>query len=198
MLTLVLLGLTGYLTVIALLGDGRPIGCGDGAGCGDVLGSKWSKVFGLPVSGLAVGLYVAVLVLLVTRKRLGGKLFAAAAGAILGAAAWFIYVQAVEIRAWCMWCMVDHTLGVVLAVILLGATRIKAMGAVGFGLLGVLLMAFVQLQTLEPLFVEQDGGGQREGQMLTLLEGRLTLNMDEEIVRRIRYGRYEPARGREE
>lgn len=190
MLSAILLGLTGYLAVMALVGDGRPIGCGDGAGCGDVLSSKWAKVFGLPVSGLAVALYLGVLIILVTRKRLGGKLLAAAAGAIIGAAAWFIYVQAVEVEAWCAWCMVDHSLGVVLALILLSATRGKMMGAMGFGLLGVLLLAFVQLQTLPPLYVVEDGGGQRDGQTLTLLDGRLTLDMAEEIVRRERYGAY--------
>lgn len=194
-LTTLLIGLTGYLTVMALLGDGRPLGCGDGSGCAGVLSSKWSKVFGLPVSGLAAGLYLVVLITLVVRARLGGALLAAAAGAIIGAAAWFVYVQAFEVEAWCVHCMIDHTLGVGLALVLLSATRGKALAGTAFGLLGVVMLAIVQVQALEPMFVVQGGGGQRDGQTLTLLDGRLTLDMAEEIVRRPRYGAYDESSG---
>lgn len=183
MLTVVLLGLTGYLTVIALLGDGRPIGCGDGSGCAGVLSSKWSKAFGVPVSGLATGLYLVVLVTLVTRKRLGGVLLAAAAAAVVGAAVWFTYVQVVEVQAICKYCMADHAIGLALAAVLLSATRAKALlPGVVVGLLGTAVLVGVQLNTAEDAFVVAGGGGERQGQTLTLLDGRLTLNLDEEIV----------------
>ncbi len=182
-LSAVLLGLTGYLTAVSLLGDGKPIGCGDDAGCGAVLGTKWSKVWGLPVSGLAVGLYVVVLATLLKRKRLGGVVLSTAAVAILGAAAWFTYLQLVEVQAICIYCMIDHGLGAALAIVLLAGTAKKHLlpGAI-VGVLGTAGLVGVQLASDDAVFVVEGEGGTRAGQTLTLLDGRLTLNLDEEMV----------------
>lgn len=196
-LTMVLLGLTGYLTATALLGDGQPIGCGDvatdaagaevnsggGADCGAVLGTKWSKLWGLPVSGLAMGLYAVVLAALLWRKRTGGVVLCTAAAAVVGAAAWFTYLQLFELEAICKYCMADHALGVTLAGLLLwGATAKHLIPGVIVGLLGTGVLAGGQLLSDDAVFVVEGEGGTRAGQILTLLDGRLTLNLDEEMV----------------
>lgn len=196
-LTTVLLGLTGYLTATTLWGDGPPIGCGDvaadaagaevnsgdGADCGAVLGTKWSKLWGLPVSGLAMGLYAVVLAALLWRKQTGGVVLCAAAAAVVGAAAWFTYLQLFELGAICKYCMADHALGVALAGLLLwGATAKQLIPGVIAGLLGTGVLAGAQLLSDDAVFVAEDGGGTRAGQILTLLDGRLTLDLDEEMI----------------
>ena len=42
-----------YLLWTSMAQAGQPIGCGEGSGCAEVLNSKWSQLFGIPVSALA-------------------------------------------------------------------------------------------------------------------------------------------------
>ncbi|MEM9915197.1 MAG: vitamin K epoxide reductase family protein [Planctomycetota bacterium] len=189
-LTTVLLGLTGYLAVESLLGDGQPIGCGDVAGdaeeaadCSAVLNTKWSTVRGLPASGLAAVLYAGVLTLLAVRRRLGGALLGTAAVSIGCAGVWFSYLQYVELEAFCVYCTLSHLLGLVLAVVLISATRLAALWpAIVAGSIGISVLVALQITYEPPVFVDEDGGGTRAGQTLTLLDGRLTLNLDEEMI----------------
>src|ERR1017187_10299527 len=56
------LALSAYLSWHYLTG-GSVIGCGGGSPCDQVLGSRWSAIGGvLPVSGLAAGAYLTMLV----------------------------------------------------------------------------------------------------------------------------------------
>ncbi|MEM6855282.1 MAG: vitamin K epoxide reductase family protein, partial [Planctomycetota bacterium] len=209
-LTTVLLGLTGYLAVESLLGDGQPIGCGDvvagasevdsgetsgegsggasgvtsgGVDCNAVLNTKWSKLWGLPVSGWAAGLYAVVLGVLLWRRQTGGVVLSAAATAVVGAAAWFVYLQLFEVEAICVYCMVDHGLGVALAALLVWGSAAKQwLPGAAVGLLGTGVLITAQLASDAAVFVNEDGGGTRAGQTLTLLDGRLTLNLDEEMI----------------
>jgi len=164
--------LSGYLTYAAASIDG-PVGCGAGSACSEVLGSRWSKWFGLPVSTIAMVLYGGVLWLLLAartwmprRSATVWLLMLAAAGAMLGAAAWFTYVQLAIIHALCPWCMVGHGLGVTLAILL--ATAVgqmhppkpgagKAAGAVIVGLLSVVLIAVPQVVTQERSHISGEG-----------------------------------------
>ncbi|MEM6460051.1 MAG: vitamin K epoxide reductase family protein [Planctomycetota bacterium] len=182
-LAVVAAGLSGYLLVATLAGDGRPAGCGGAGGCGAVLSSKWSKVVGLPVSGLAVGVYVVVIAALLRQGRTGGVVLAACAAAVLGAGAWFMWVQLAVVGAICAWCTAAHATGAAMAVTLLigAAARAVVPGAMA-GLLGVAAVAAVQYVSDEPVFLVEDGGGQRDGQTLTLLDGRLVLELSEEMV----------------
>ncbi|MAE62040.1 MAG: hypothetical protein CMJ49_11870 [Planctomycetaceae bacterium] len=41
----------GYLTVVSWERGGAPAGCGAETGCGLVFGSKWARLWGVPVSG---------------------------------------------------------------------------------------------------------------------------------------------------
>ncbi|MEO1235977.1 MAG: vitamin K epoxide reductase family protein [Planctomycetota bacterium] len=176
--------LTGYLTIESLAGDGRPAGCGDpSAGCGAVLNTKWSKVFGLPVSGLAVGVYVVLLGALLVRGAVGGRVQAVCGAAILGAGVWFTYLQVFELEAVCVYCMTDHAIGAAVALLVLSGTAVRQLvPAVVVGVVGTAGLAAIQFNSSEPVFIETTGGGEREGQTLTLLDGRLTLDLDEEMV----------------
>lgn len=180
------LALSGYLAFVALAGDGRPAGCGDAAGCGSVLTSAWSKVLGVPVALPAALLYAAVLAHLLVHRRAGGLAMAVAAGTMLGAAGWFTAVQAVHLGTLCRYCLLSHALAVALAGVLLRDTRAPvAAGGLALGVLATAALALTQ--TLAPSavpdpVVQADGGGERAGRVLTLLDGRLTVDLSEENV----------------
>lgn len=198
------LTVSSYLTFVALTSAAGPMGCGAGSGCQEVLGSKWSKVLGLPVSALAAGLYLMVLGALVLLRpgkqgSPGGTsaapaawvLLVACAAAIAGAAAWFIYLQAGIVRAWCPYCMVDHALGIVLAgLILWSAPRRMPRGAIGVaasvGVVAVAAVAVVQGLTPARIYLadlptgrdfDLRDGGQR---IVGLQDGALRLTVADE------------------
>src|SRR5262252_3480080 len=59
-LTIAALGVSGYLLVVSLDQQRLPVGCGAGSGCAAVLASRWSSIFGIPVSYLAAVVYLGV------------------------------------------------------------------------------------------------------------------------------------------
>jgi len=104
------------------LNAGRPvIGCGPDGGCDAVLGSRWSRWFGLPVSGLATLLYAATIVLvpLSSRWPWAWAALRAAAVVIVGAAAWMMGLQAIVLRQFCPWCVAIHGVGMIAAALIL-------------------------------------------------------------------------------
>ncbi len=89
-------------------------GCGGGSGCADVLASRWSQVFGIPIPVLGLLVYVLLFAaLLGDFKRLQGLCFAA----IVGSAGWLIVVQALLLHHFCTWCMAVHGVGGLLALL---------------------------------------------------------------------------------
>lgn len=93
--------------------------------CDSVLATRWSHVLGVPVSAPAIALYLAVLVAIqlstspaVTRRRMAWRVLIILAFAILGAAAWFIALQ-VRLGSYCLYCMIAHAAGSLLALALL-------------------------------------------------------------------------------
>lgn len=118
------LGISAYLAWTAF--NMQPVyGCGSGTvfDCGHVLTSKWSKVFGLPVSVPAFGLYAAMLSLLLFARRpspagfrrlLEMGLFAGFVSAGL-AALYFIALQVFVLKHLCWYCLTVHTCGLILA-----------------------------------------------------------------------------------
>ena len=94
-------------------------GCGGGS-CEEVLASRWSLVFGVPVT--VFGALVYLLVMLSIHRRFG--MFAAPAlGSIAGSVLWFVFVQFVLLGKICPWCMAAHAAGLV--AVLLGAIRFR-------------------------------------------------------------------------
>jgi uncharacterized membrane protein len=150
-MTLAAVGLciSGYLAWLSLTGRVAP-GCGSGAGCGEVLGSRWSAIGPVPVSLLAASGYTAILVLLLIRPwRLGGidrwlGVLGALGVTLILAAGWYIFLQAKVIGAWCSYCMGGHLVGVVLGLLLfLPTLRFRIQWAwallLGYSFLGLLL-----------------------------------------------------------
>jgi uncharacterized membrane protein len=106
------------------LAGGSVIGCGGGGGCDQVLSSRWSTIGGvLPVSGLAAGTYLAILLASFfvgprtppADRRLAWGAMLVLVGAAAGSAMWFILVQHRLIGAFCPYCIATHLTGLLLA-----------------------------------------------------------------------------------
>ncbi len=122
------LAISAYLCVVTLAGTSGPVGCGAGSGCDAVLSSRWATLLGVPVSALAIPVYLAGLVgvTLGAHRREGATLLAASAATVAAAACWFMFVQLVLLKAICPWCTGAHAAGLLFAAAaagLLVATR---------------------------------------------------------------------------
>lgn len=126
-------GFSAYLSWHYLLG-GSVIGCGGGSPCDQVLRSPWSSVAGvLPVSGLAAGTYLAMLVASLfigpttapPDRRLAWGAMLLLVGAAAGSAVWFTVVQKWLIGAFCPYCMATHIIGLLLAALVIWRSRRK-------------------------------------------------------------------------
>ena len=121
------LALSAYLSWHYLMG-GSVIGCGGGSSCDQVLNSRWSSVAGvLPVSGLAAGAYLAMLVASffigpateAPVRRLAWRAMLVLVGAAAGSAVWFIIVQRWILGEFCPYCMATHITGLLLAALII-------------------------------------------------------------------------------
>jgi uncharacterized membrane protein/protein-disulfide isomerase len=99
------------------LAGGSVIGCSGGSPCDQVLNSRWSSVGGvLPVSGLAAGTYLAMLIASLfigpataaPVRRLAWRAMLVLVGAAAGSAVWFIIIQKWFIGSFCPYCMATH------------------------------------------------------------------------------------------
>ena len=104
----------------------RIAGCGAGGSCETMLNSQWAVVLGVPVSLAGVGVYLVLMIALLGKKPLMASV---CLGAILGAAVWFVFVQAVIIGRFCPWCMTGHAVGLSLVGLALWRGKTKG-GAV--------------------------------------------------------------------
>jgi uncharacterized membrane protein len=120
------LALSVYLSWHYLVGRSM-IGCG-GRGCDQVLSSRWSAIGGLlPVSGLAAGAYLAMLIASFSIgpataapiRRLAWRALLVLVGAAAGSAVWFTIVQKWVIGAFCLHCMATHVTGLLLAALVI-------------------------------------------------------------------------------
>ncbi len=105
------------------LEGGSIVGCGGGSSCEQVLNSRWSTIAGiLPVSGLAVGVYLAILVTSFFTgpateapiRRLAWGAMLILIGTVAGSAIWFIIIQEWFIGNFCFYCMTTHITGLLL------------------------------------------------------------------------------------
>lgn len=116
---LVGLGLSGYLSYVAL-NSGSLVGCGQGVfRCDEVLQSRWSKWNGLPVSFAAVSIYLSLLGILpftvrqvpATIRTVAWTLVTLLSLSAAGAAIWFIGLQVLVIGKVCVYCLAAHACG---------------------------------------------------------------------------------------
>lgn len=129
-LNIVALTLSLYLSWHYLAG-GAVIGCGGGSPCEEVLTGRWSAIAGvLPVSGLAAGAYLAMLLAGffigpgtdAPVRQLAWSAILVLAGAAAGSAVWFTIVQKWIIGSFCPYCMATHIIGVSLAILVVWRT----------------------------------------------------------------------------
>ena len=203
------LALAGWMLFHSLTGA-RMVGCGAGSGCDSVMGSPWAYVLGsIPVSLPAAVSYLLIALCILF---LGGEteedrsldrflrpLLLVLAGALVGAALWFSYLQLFVLHAFCKYCTLLHLLGCVLAGWLLfsgrslslskgrperGVALRQAQGpprtvpervegpAVWFlaGLAGAAVFAFVQARTLPAAAYD---AGRTEAALPTFADGEV-------------------------
>lgn len=114
------LSLVGLFVALYLLahslGWTGPVICGIGE-CETVQSSSYAWVGPLPVSGIGVAGYAALLGLAVVglrpgmrRSRAVGLLLLAGSAAGVAFSAWLTYLEAFVIRAWCQWCVISAVL----------------------------------------------------------------------------------------
>ena len=102
-----------------LLGD-QVVGCGGGSACDLMLVPPWSEIMGIPVAACGAVVYGLVAVSLLSSGR---RLLTPLCGVLLGAAIWFLFVQAVLLNQFCNWCLAAHGVGVCLATLALWRQR---------------------------------------------------------------------------
>lgn len=134
LLALLAAGVSGYLLYVTLAEGAAPPGCGPMSDCERVLDSRWSTWFGIPVSALAAGVYVAMLGATFAAgagstpgvKRAGWVVLLALALAAAGAAGWFAWVQFFEVRRTCPYCMAVHAAGLLVGLLAVIAFALAA------------------------------------------------------------------------
>lgn len=108
------------------------VGCGAGSGCANVLGSRWSQWFLVPVTALSLLLYAVLLVLSFRPQRTA---LLAVGTSLAGAALWFGIVQAFILRSFCPWCLTAHVIGLAAAGLIFREHAGKSKGPAGRGVL---------------------------------------------------------------
>ena len=127
------LALAGWMLFHSLTGA-RMVGCGAGSGCDSVMGSPWAYVLGsIPVSLPAAVSYLLIALCILflggeteedrSLDRILRPLLLVLAGALVGAALWFSYLQLFVLHAFCKYCTLLHLLGCVLAFWLLSLSK---------------------------------------------------------------------------
>ena len=110
------------------LAGGTMVGCGGGSPCEEVLNSRWSNLAGvLPVSGLAVGVYLALLVASFyigpategSVRLLAWSAMLILVGSVAGGAVWFTILQKWVIGNFCPYCLTTHITGLLITVLVI-------------------------------------------------------------------------------
>ena len=120
-----------YLTVLSL--TGQTVTCGGSADCSQVLGSKYSKIAGVPVAGFGAIAYYTAFSLAVfgafgrPRARRG---FALVILSMFAMTLWLLFVQAFLLHIFCRYClfsaaMVFFLTGIVVLVPMRDANRLE-------------------------------------------------------------------------
>ena len=124
LLTVTAIGLSTYLTWVSISGSSVP-GCGfEGLDCAHVLATRWSKLFGIPVSIVGLTVYVGLFIFSWFIRQHWDALiqqiawYALIVLALLAfiASIWFTSLQFV-VGSFCLYCLLTHLCGIVIAVL---------------------------------------------------------------------------------
>ena len=116
-LAFIALVLAAYLAWHSVNKDAVLAGCGQGSGCEEVLQTKWSSWFGLPVSFGALAAYFAIFVLTFLiapdrPKAWMALVFLVSLASLSGL--WFVALQIFVIHEYCKYCTAIHSCGLLI------------------------------------------------------------------------------------
>jgi uncharacterized membrane protein len=101
---------------------GSPIACSGSNGCGVVDASTYSSVWGIPLALLGSIFYAVTILLLVQYLlRRQKKIFKIASAVLIAGGVFSIYLivlQAFVIKAWCYYCIISDTIGIINTVLI--------------------------------------------------------------------------------
>jgi uncharacterized membrane protein len=131
-LATVAFGISAYLLWASLTGSRLP-GCGLESSCDAVLHSRWAYWLGVPVSLGALVAYGTVLWASFriapphanSERQKGWLVLIFMSLVVLGAAVWFVGLQALVIKAFCPYCMTAHSCGALMAVLVLSQAPLR-------------------------------------------------------------------------
>jgi uncharacterized membrane protein len=106
-------GIAAYLTYTHF--QGTPPVCGGSSGCETVQRSRWSELFGIPVALLGALTYLAIFASTIVRHTLAKQLGTMLALVALGFNIYLFYIQAERIHQYCIWCISNEIVSLVLA-----------------------------------------------------------------------------------
>lgn len=165
-------------------------GCGGGS-CEEVLASRWSVIFGVPVAGFGALVYLGLIASLTPAGR---RLSVPLLGAVAGAVFWFVFVQVAFIGKFCPWCLAAHGVGI--AATAAGLLREGRVGGFGrafgnlapWGFAALLAMGLAQVYGPLPVTHRIENSiasappaaarGKGEGRKISLDGGRKTFDVD--------------------
>ncbi|MFK7768408.1 MAG: vitamin K epoxide reductase family protein [Mariniblastus sp.] len=153
---------SGYLAWVAFTSS-KVAGCGGGSlfNCGHVISSRWSLWLGIPVSMMAVGLYLTMAVALFfgassrfgnTTRQFGWALVTVLAISAGLAGVWFISLQIFVVKHLCSYCLVAHCCGLIAAAVVLWRrpSGLRGIAIVSLSFVGVAFLIGGQLLAEEP------------------------------------------------
>jgi uncharacterized membrane protein len=115
-LSLIALILAAYLAWTSLNKQATLAGCGEGSGCEEVLQTRFSKSFGIPVSFGALAVYggIFVLTFLIKTDQNEGWIPLAFLAVVAGLSGlWFVGLQIFKVHAYCKYCTAIHICGLI-------------------------------------------------------------------------------------
>jgi len=118
-------------------------GCGGGSACDEILESRWSQIFGVPVTAIGAVVYLALIFAL---TRHGRMLLVPLLGCLAASVLWFVFVQSIFLGKFCPWCMAAHGIG--LMTILIGWMLSRLQATSGFAMATTLAFFALSLSQL--------------------------------------------------
>ena len=168
--SVIAIAVSSYLAYVSLTAS-KIAGCGGGQifDCGHVTSSHWSSWMGIPVSLLAIGVYVGLIGSLLVGmsnrfsdsvRRMGWSLtsvFAIAAGL---SAVWFVSLQIFVLNHLCTYCLLAHACGLIVASVVVwqrsaGAIGMKAVTSLSLSGVAILVVGQFVSETPKPYEIEQ-------------------------------------------
>lgn len=123
------IGVAGYLSYTHLFE--LPVICGESQGCDLVAQSVYATMFGIPVAVFGLLTYIALLALLIARRRISENLEAYVTLAVFGLSllgvlfsAYLTYLELFVILAVCIWCVASAL--IMTALFILSVWEIKS------------------------------------------------------------------------